>query len=63
MIDEFNSLADARRRAIEFIKDLHCIACEYKSECSSRYPDYLIKCRYIEKWALNSYKRVAEYQQ
>ena len=45
-----------RRKAIDFIKELYCINCPFKSECSSKYPDYLVKCRYLEEWVLNKYK-------
>jgi len=47
---------ETRLKAINFIKDLFCTACQYDSECSSRYPEYLIKCQHIEEWALNKYK-------
>ncbi len=46
---------ETRIKAINFIRDLFCVACQYDSECSSRYPEYLIKCRHIEDWALNKY--------
>lgn len=51
---------ETRIKAIEFIKNLFCIACSYNSDCSSRYPEYLIKCRYLEEWALNKYKEHIE---
>ncbi len=47
---------EARVRAIDFIDGLYCIICSYKSECSSRYPKHLIKCRYLEEWALSRYR-------
>ena len=46
---------ETRMKAMKFIRNLYCIACPYNSECSSRYPEYLIKCRYLEEWALNKY--------
>ncbi len=51
---------ETRIKAINLIKNLYCIACPYNSECSSRYPEYLIKCRYLEEWALNEYMKHIE---
>lgn len=45
-----------RIKAIEFIKGLYCINCPFKSECSSKYPNYLYKCRYLEEWVLEKYE-------
>ncbi len=47
---------EIRVKAIDFIDNLYCIICSYKSECSSRYPKHLIKCRYLEEWALTKYR-------
>lgn len=47
---------EKRRSAIDFIADVYCIACPYKRDCSSKYPDYLLKCTYLEKWALKKYE-------
>lgn len=64
MTDQDDSLKVIRRpdpnmriRAIEFIKGLYCINCPFKSECSSRYPQYLIKCKYLEEWVLKVYSQ------
>jgi hypothetical protein len=48
---------EKRIEAMNFIKDLFCSACPYDSECSSRYPEYLIKCIYLEEWAMKKYKQ------
>lgn len=45
-----------RVEAVDFISDLYCILCAYKSECSSKYTKHLLKCRYLEEWVLNRYK-------
>ncbi len=49
-------IAKNRRKAIDFIKEIYCIKCEYKEDCSARYPDYIYKCPYIIEWALEKYK-------
>ena len=51
---------ETRIKAMNFIKDLFCIACPYDSECSSRYPEHLIKCKYLEKWSLDKYTKHIE---
>ena len=45
-----------RVEAVNFISDLYCILCAYKSECSSKYTKHLLKCRYLEEWVLNRYR-------
>ncbi len=49
-------IARNRVKAIDFIKDIYCIKCEYKEDCSARYPDYIYKCPYIVEWAIEKYK-------
>ena len=45
-----------RVEAVDFISDLYCILCAYKSECSSKYTKHLLKCRYLEDWVLTRYR-------
>ena len=45
-----------RIEAVDFISDLYCILCAYKSECSSKYTKHLLKCRYLEDWVLSRYR-------
>jgi len=49
-----------RIKAIDFIQGLYCINCPFKSECSSRYPNYLYKCKYLEEWVIEKYKKHLE---
>lgn len=49
-------IAKNRIKAIDFISNIYCIVCEYKEDCSARYPDYIYKCPYIVDWALEKYK-------
>lgn len=51
---------ETRVKAMKLIKNLFCIACPYNSECSSRYPEHLTKCKYLEEWALNEYTKHIE---
>lgn len=44
-----------RIKAINFLDRIYCIICEYKDDCSARYPDYIYKCRYIEEWSTKKY--------
>jgi len=46
-----------RMQAVDFISDLYCILCAYKSECSSKYTKHLLKCRYLEDWVLLMYRQ------
>jgi hypothetical protein len=51
-------LPQKRKEAIEYIREIYCINCKYKSDCTSREPDYLIICNYIEEWAIKHWNEV-----
>ncbi len=43
---------------LEYLTALQCFKCKYHEECSSEYPEYLIKCNYIEKWVVEMYNKM-----
>lgn len=47
----------AAKKILNILEILYCFKCKYSEECSSEYPEYLIKCKYIEDWIWKIYSK------
>ena len=44
-----------KEKGIDLIKDIYCLVCPHEPRCSKDEPKYLIKCIYLEDWAMRKY--------